>query len=83
MSSDAVLEFTASANVGGAGKRKAVAYIPNDYSSRCPFDSGLEVLAQGNMVVEKLQEEIALFLLVSDYMASDFCFGQSIQDKDI
>ena len=35
------------------------------------------------MVVEELQEEITLFLLVSDYMASDFCFGQSIHDKDI
>lgn len=38
--------------------------VPNDNSSRRPLHASLEILALGDVVIEELQQEVALLLLV-------------------
>lgn len=47
-------------------------YIPNDDGVLGPFDPDLEVTTKGDVIKKKLQQEIALFFLVSNYRASDY-----------
>ncbi len=75
VSRNAVLQFSISAIL--CNKWQGESYIPDNYSPRCPFDSDLKVLAEGDMVVKKFQEKIALFLFVSDDVASDCRIGKS------
>lgn len=46
-------------------------YIPNNHVSWRPFHANLEILPEGNMIVQELQQEIAFLLLVSDDVSSD------------
>lgn len=55
--------------------RTIVTYIPDDNSARPPADTALNILAEGNVVKEELQEEVGLFLLVANNVASDCIAG--------
>lgn len=46
-------------------------YIPNNHVSWPPFHANLEILPEGNMIVQELQQEIAFLLLVSDNVSGD------------
>lgn len=48
-----------------------MAYIPDDHGSRPPADAALQVLRKSDVVVEELEEEVGLFFLVADDVASD------------
>jgi len=39
--------------------------VPNDDCSRCPLDSGLDILRIGDMIIQESQECVRFFLLVS------------------
>lgn len=41
------------------------AVVPNDDRSGSPLDTGLEVLAMGNMIVQKFEQEIGFLFLVT------------------
>ena len=46
-------------------------YIPNDDCFLGPLDPCLKVSAKGDMIIEKLQQGVTLFFLVSNNVASD------------
>lgn len=48
-------------------------YVPDYDSPCCPFHPSLEILPFCNMVVQKVQEIVTLFFLVTYDLASDCC----------
>lgn len=46
-------------------------YIPNYHISWRPFYANLEILPEGNMIVQELQQVVAFLLFVSDDVPSD------------
>jgi hypothetical protein len=48
--------------------------IPNDHRPLFPLDTGLEVGAEGQVVVEELENGVGLFLFQTYDVAGDFCF---------
>jgi hypothetical protein len=59
-----------SMNIVDTGKIET--YIPNDDCARGPLDTGLDILRQGDVVEQEFEEEIGLFLLISDNVAGDY-----------
>lgn len=47
------------------------AYIPDDYGSGPPADTALQVLREGDVVVEELEEEVGFLFLEADDIAGD------------
>ena len=45
--------------------------VPNHHSSWPPSDTGLDILAPGDVLVQELQEVITLFLLETDDVPSE------------
>ena len=66
-----MLDLVSQAQRGVFGPLTSHAVIPNYNGIRPPSDSGLEVLRQGNMVIQELEEIIALFLLEADNVSSE------------
>lgn len=54
------------------GRVTGHAVIPDDDSASLPANAGLQVLRQGDVVVQELQEEVRFFFLVSDDVAGDY-----------
>ena len=50
-------------------------YIPDDHGAGPPAGTALDVLREGNVVVEELQEEVGLFFLVANDVAGDCLHG--------
>lgn len=50
-------------------------YIPDDHGAGPPAGTALDVLREGNVVVEELQEEVGLFFLVANDVAGDCLYG--------
>lgn len=46
-------------------------YIPDDNGAGPPASTALDVLGEGDVVVEELQEEVGFFFLVADNVAGD------------
>lgn len=46
-------------------------YIPDDNGAGPPARTALDVLREGDVVVEELQEEVGFFFLVADNVAGD------------
>lgn len=46
--------------------------VPNDNGAFLPLDTGLEVGAVGEMVVEELEEDVGLLLLEADDVTGDW-----------
>lgn len=47
------------------------AYIPDNNGAGPPARTALDVLREGDVVAEELQEEVGLFFLVADNVAGD------------
>lgn len=46
-------------NGAGIGRELEIyTYVPDHNGSRCPFHTDLEVLRQGNVVIQKFQESV-------------------------
>ena len=45
--------------------------VPHDHSPRRPLDPALQILAQCNMIVQELEQVLALFLLEADDVARE------------
>ena len=50
-------------------------YIPHNDGARLPADASLEILREGNVVVQELQQVIRLFFLEADDIPRDWDFS--------
>lgn len=66
------MHIDAKGHMRKASLSRAYTYIPNDDGARSPFDASLQVLRQGDVVKEELEQVVGFFLLVADDLAGDF-----------
>lgn len=70
-SHDSMPEINTTSSCSDHQEKAFPTYIPNHDVSWRPFHANLEILPEGNMIIQELQQVVAFLLFVSDDVSSD------------